>query len=155
MKTMTRKTALVTLAALALAVIAPLATQAETPGVHPAYLRALEDLRHARAQLERRKGDAEVKFDEHVAIKEIDAAIQEIKNAAIDDGKNLDNHPPVDVRADYRGRLRRASELLVKAREDVKGEEDNGFAHGLRHRAIEHINAAITFTEQGITDAHR
>jgi hypothetical protein len=145
-----------TVAVLALVAFMPSISQAEQPGKHPAYLHALEDLRHARAHLERRRGDAEVKWDEHVAIKEIDAAIAEIKSASIDDGKDLADHPPVDAKADYRGRLHRAAELLHKAHADIKEEEDNNFAHGLQHRAIEHIDAALNFTEQGIANVeHR
>jgi len=128
---------------------------ADQPGRHPAYLHALTDLRHARAHLERRPGDAMVQWDEHVAIREVDAAIKEIKEASIDDGKNLEDHPPVDARADYSGRLHRALELLRKAKADCMEEEDNNFARGLRGRAIKHIDEAIRFTEEGIANAHR
>jgi len=76
--------------------------------------------------------------------------ICEIKRASIDDGKNLADHPPIDARLDYRGRLHRALELLHKAHKDVKQEEDNDFARGLQHRSLLHIDAAIKFTEQGI-----
>jgi hypothetical protein len=132
--------------------IAPMTAQAAQvqPGQHPAYLRALTDLRHARAQLERRGGDAERKWDEHTAIKEIDAALREIKDAAIEDGKNLEDHPPVDAKRDYPGRLRRALELLHKAERDCREDEDNGFARGLKKRAIHHIQEAIRLTEEGI-----
>ena len=142
------------LACLVLAV-APLALRADQPGHHPAYLHALTDLRHARAHLERRGGDPEVKWDEHTAIREIDAAIREIKEASIDDGKNLQDHPPVDAKADYAGRLHRALELLHKAEKDCSEEEDNNFARGLKKRAQEHIREAIRFTEEGIANARR
>lgn len=130
-----------------------LVAQADQPGHHPAYLHALTDLRHARAHLEKRGGDAEVKWDEHTAIREIDAAIREIKEASIDDGKNLEDHPPVDAKADYVGRLHRALELLRKAKADCKEEEDNNFARGLQKRAVHHIEEAIRFTEEGIANA--
>ena len=143
-----------TLAALVLAAFFPLTGGAqEQPGMHPSYLHALQDLRHARAHLERRPGDMQVKWDEHVAIGEIDAALGEIKKASIDDGKNLADHPPIDARLDYRGRLHRALELLNRAHKDVKQEEDNNFARGLQHRAILHIDAAINMTKQGIANA--
>jgi hypothetical protein len=96
-----------------------------------------------------------VKWDEQTAVREIDAAIREIKEAAIDDGKNLEDHPPVDLKADYAGRLHRALELLRKAEKDCSEEEDNNFARGLKKRAQEHIRAAIHFTEQGIANAHQ
>jgi len=118
---------------------------------HPAYIHALEDLRHARAHLERPAAmTALAAWDEAVAIRDIDAALGEITRAAINDGKSVNDHPPVDVRMDWRGRLHRTLELLRKARQDVSHEEDNPAAQGLQHRAIGHIDAAIAFVEQGI-----
>jgi len=137
---------------LALA-IAPIAGHADQPGLHPAYLHALSDLRLARASLIHRSGDAQVRWDESVAIREIDAAIKEIKTASIDDGKNLEDHPPIDAHLDYSGLLHHSLELLRKAHNDVKQEEDNNFARGLQKRALQHIDAAINFTEQGIANA--
>jgi hypothetical protein len=141
------------LVGLALAVFFPSSCLAQLPGAHPAYLHALDDLRDARAHLARRRGDLQMNWDEHVAIREIDAAIHEIKMASIDDGKNLADHPPIDATLDYRGRLHRALELLHKAHSDVKQEEDDTFAQGLQHRAIRHIDAATSLTEQGIAAA--
>jgi hypothetical protein len=84
----------------------------------------------------------DVKWDENKAIREIDAAIREIKQAAIDDGKPIEDHPPVDAKLGHRDRLRVAMELLHKAAEDIEQREDNNFAKGLRKRANEHIRAA-------------
>lgn len=131
--------------------MAPLA-HADMPGKHPAYLHALTDLRHARGHLER-PGNVMVKWDEKTAIHAIDDAIGEIKKAAIDDGKPLADHPPVDVKLDWSGRLHRALELLHKAKKDVSEEEDNDFARGLKRRAGEHIDRAINFVEQGIANS--
>src|SRR5882757_1012988 len=99
-----RKLIVFMLAGLAFVIMMPFA-HADQPGRHPAYLHALTDLRHARAHLERRGGDRQVKWDERVAIAEIDAAIDEIKRAAINDGKSLTEHPPVDAGLDWGGRL--------------------------------------------------
>jgi len=76
------------LAGLLLALALPFAVNADMPGKHPAYLHALSDLRTARWMLEHRPGDAAVSAREDVAVAEIDASINEIKHAAIDDGKN-------------------------------------------------------------------
>jgi hypothetical protein len=78
----------------------PLMANADSPGKHPYYLHALADLRGARWMLEHRPGDAAVSGQEDVGITEIDAAIREIKRAAIDDGKDINDHPKVDVPAD-------------------------------------------------------
>jgi hypothetical protein len=67
---------------------------------------------------------------EKEAIHAIDDAIAETKRAFIDDGKDLNDHPPVDARLDHTGRLHRARQLLDRAPQDISHEEDNGFAQG-------------------------
>jgi hypothetical protein len=115
---------------------------ADTPGAHPAYLHGLTDLRHARAHLDRMTDNGREDADEARAIDEIDAAIQEVKEAAIDDGKNLNDHPPVDAHWGRHDRLRRAMELLDQAHDDIDKREQDEFAHGLKHRALHHIDEA-------------
>jgi hypothetical protein len=117
-------------------------TFAEEPGRHPAYLTALTDLRAARAHLSAPSASGHVDDLEQRAIEEIDKAIGEIKHAAIDDGKNLNDHPPVDAQMDRKGRFHRAMELLDKARKDISQEEDDPSTHGLRGRATHHIDEA-------------
>jgi hypothetical protein len=131
----------------------PLLANADLPGKHPAYLHALSDLRTARWMLEHRPGDAAVSANEDVAVAEIDKAIGEIKRAAIDDGKNVNDHPNVDVPADRPGHLHKALELLRKVRSDVAREEDDPATRGLRDRAVHHIDAATHATERAIRDA--
>src|SRR6202142_3338641 len=94
-------------------------TFADEPGRHPAYLHALTDLRHARAHLGQFAATEHMDREEQHAIDEIDKAIGEIKRAAIDDGKNLEDHPPADAHMDRRGRFHRALELLDKAHNDI------------------------------------
>jgi hypothetical protein len=113
---------------------------------HPAYLHALSDLRSARWLIEHRPGDWAQTNDEVEAVRQIDAAINDIKQAAIDDGKNLNDRPPTDAHFDNRGRIHEALRLLRKARADVAREEDNAYAHGLRNRAVGHIDGAIGAT---------
>jgi hypothetical protein len=134
-----------------LATSLPASFERSPPGAHPAYLHALTDLRHARAHLAK-PARPQVAWDEGVAIKAVDDAIREIKEAAIDDGKPLHDHPPVDVGLDHAARLHRAIELLRKAKKDIEEQESNDFAHGLRARAVGHIDRAIHFTEQGIAN---
>ena len=122
------------------------------PQNHPAYLHALTDLRHARAYLARPAG-AVVKWDENRAIREIDAAIAEIKHASIDDNKPLEDHPPVDAGMVWGDRLHRALELVETARRDVNQEEDNAYANGLKNRAMGHIDNAARDINDGIRDA--
>jgi hypothetical protein len=113
------------------------------PAHHPAYLHSLSDLRAARWLIEHRPGDYAQSTDEVEAVRQIDAAINDIKKAAIDDGRNTTDHPPVDEHPDHRGRIHEALEFLRKARADIAKEEDNAYAGGLRDRAIGHIDGAI------------
>src|SRR5271168_3469394 len=130
--------------ALLLVVPAVILTSAkpQPPREHPAYLHALTDLRHARAHLQRPDG-GELRDQEK-------KAINEIKKASIDDGKDLNDHPAVDAGLDWRGRLHRSLELVNKAHNDVAQEEDNGFAQGLQQRALEHIDKAHHHIEEAI-----
>jgi hypothetical protein len=141
-----------TLSLLALAAVFPLSAMADMPGKHPGYLHALSDLRAARWNLEHRPGDAAVSGQEDVAITEIDRAIHEAKVAAIEDGKNLADHPKEDAHLDHPGRLHHAMELLRKAKADVSGEEDNPESREMRHRVLEHVDAAMHATERAIHD---
>jgi len=141
------------LAAFLLALTLPVVANADLPGKHPAYLHALSDLRAARWMEQHRPGDAAVSAHEDVAITEIDAAIGEIKHAAIDDGKNIDDHPSVDVPKNRPGRLHKALQLLRKVHADVAREEDDPMTRGLRDRAVRHIDAAIQATKGALADA--
>src|SRR5882757_8826375 len=121
-----------------------------TYGDHPYYLHALSDLRAARWMIEHRPGNWEQTVDEIEAVHRIDAAIGEIKKAAIEDGKNLEDHPRVDERNDHDGRLHVALDFLRKARKDISHDEDNRFAQGLQGRAYGHIDGAINAVKKAI-----
>ena len=115
---------------------------ADNPGKHPAYLHALSDLRDARAHLETvGAGDVVAQEAAH-AIAHIDKAIGAIKQAAIMDGKNIQDHVPVDAHLERTGRFHKSLELLDKARHDVSGEEDQPDTMGLQQRVIHQIEEA-------------
>jgi hypothetical protein len=120
---------------------AALPTWADTPGRHPAYLHALSDLRDARAHLEHFGSDRIIAEEQH-AIEHIDKAIGEIKHAAIMDGKNIQDHMPVDAHLGPHDRYVKALELLDKAQRDASGEEDQPDTAGLQLRVIHHIEEA-------------
>lgn len=125
-------------------------------GRHPAYPHALTDLRAARAYLQHHDG-GQLRHEEDEAVHQIEAAIKEIKKAAIDDGKDVNDHPPVDANLDWGGRLRHALQLLNRAHEDIAKEEDNQFAQGLQERALGHIDNAHHEVEEAIrwVEAHQ
>jgi hypothetical protein len=127
---------------------------ADTPGPHPAYLHALTDLRHARAHIDKFVMNGRVDSDEARAVRAIDSAINDIKQAAIDDGKNLNDHPPVDERGDRVGRYRRAMELLDGAYRDIDQRESNGWNRDLKRNALGHIDEARRAVRHAMEDRH-
>jgi len=122
--------------------LAAVPSRAQEPGRHPAYLHALSDLRLMRAYLDRLTPNERIDDETQHAIDEVDAAIREIKLASIDDGKDLRDHAPVDANIERFNRFRKAREAGNAAWADVNREEDNGWARGLKHRALDHIEKA-------------
>jgi hypothetical protein len=133
----------------------PFAANADMPGQHPFYLHALGDLRGARWLFQHRPGGAATSADEDVAIGEIDIAIREIRAAAIDDGKDINDHMGIDVPGDPRARLHHARDLLMKVHDDVAREEDDPVTRQLRNRAVVHIDAALRAADHAIINAER
>jgi hypothetical protein len=132
--------------ALALgALLLPAATFAQMPGKHPAYLHALSDLRMARAYLETATDQYSVQ-----AKTQIEDAINDLKKAAIDDGKNISDHPPIDAQVAKTNRFKKTQELLNQAHADVDREEDDPAARGLKTRILGHIDSAHGFIDQAL-----
>jgi len=145
--------------ALGLPLIAPALAQLPPPpppgyGHHPAYLHALTDLHDARWYLDHPRESALEERERH-AIGEIDRAIDLVQRAAYYDGKNVYERPREDANIDARGRLRRVSELLRKARADVAQEEDNLQVRELQMHAVERIDEAIRLAEGVMVDRER
>lgn len=144
--------------ALALALATGLAlgqaAQAQAPGNHPPYLHALTDMRDARWYLTHAP-DGFMEERERHALADLDRAIDEVQRAAYYDGKDVYSHPREDAYPDARGRLRRVSTLLRKAREDVARPEDNLSVRELQLHAVEHLDNAIRYAESVMVDRER
>ena len=125
---------------------------APMPAIHPAYLHAIADLRYARALLYRPDWRP-VMRDQRAAVEEIDHAIGEAKRAAIDDGKNPDDHPPIDRGLGWEGRFRKAMELLNSAEHDLSEAETNGAAAGWRNAALGNVRNAKGFVGKAMRDS--
>jgi hypothetical protein len=138
-----------------LAVFVPTTVKAqEVPGPHPHYLHALSDLRAARHYLNDGWVWGPVKHEDNDAIREIDAAIGEIKRAAIDDGKSLNDPFPIDTHLSPHDRFRKDNELLWSAHNDLSKAEDVPESRGLRDRAIKHIDEAHRIVDDAERTAH-
>lgn len=148
------KARLMVLTAGLFAAASPMAMLSEVPGPHPAYLHALSDLRAARHYLNDGWAWAPVKHDDEFAIREIDAAINELKQASIDDGKGLNDPFPIDTGLSPHDRFRKANELLWKAHNDIARAEDVPQARGLRDRASMHIDRAHDIVDKAQQTAH-
>ncbi|MBV9611851.1 MAG: hypothetical protein JO091_05235, partial [Acidobacteriaceae bacterium] len=96
-------------AAVAVTLLLPLGAAAQR---HPHYLHAIQDLRYARALLQRGQNWdwGRVAADQRRAIGEVDRAIAELRRAAADDGRNPNDLPPIEMRWQPRDRLHRAAE---------------------------------------------
>ena len=125
---------------------------AEAPGKHPYYLHALSDLRSAYSLIQHRPGDMATNGRESIALKEISDAVDDIRKGAIDDGRNMNDHPPTDTSSDHSGALHEAAELLQKAQDDVGKDEDDKAAKGLQQRSLQHIARARSAIEEAISD---
>lgn len=134
-----------------LAAMTPLASYAGFFGDHPHYLHALSDLRYAR-NLIQRPDDPNVMADENRAVQEINAAINEVSNAAREDWKPLNDHPPVDANLDRPGRLHEAINILNKAQQDLNREEDDGAARGWRNAALRHLAIGRNYVRKAVGD---
>jgi hypothetical protein len=144
----------ISLIAAALAFLLPVASQQLlAEGHHPHYMHALSDLRFARSLLQRPNG-GELGVQEREAIREIDEAIAALKVAAIDDGKGLEDHAPVDPHWPWAGRLHKAREVLDRAIGDCSKEEDNPTTRGLQARILEHLHKAHHHVDEAIAVAH-
>ena len=85
---------------------------------------------------------------------EIDAAIREIKRAAIDDGKGDADPFPIDRHLSPHDRFRKANELLSAAHRELDHAEDVPQSRGLRDRAMGHIDEAHRIVDDAWRKAH-
>jgi hypothetical protein len=141
---------IVALAFGALCLPAGLSAQQVLPGKHPEFLHALSDLRSARGYLDKVTPNDKVDNDTAAAIREIDSAINGLKQASVDDGKDLHDHPAIDAHLEKTGRLNTAKQLLEKAYADVKMPESDAPAAELQKRILGHINEAHKYVDQAI-----
>jgi hypothetical protein len=130
-----------TVAASALLTLLFLSHSTPAQAQFPAYLHAISDLRTAREYL---KMDGRPAFagHRHHAIEEINKAIDDMKKAAIDDGKNPWYTPPPQSGGDPGAPIHTALKLLDEAHEDVGRGADSPENRGLQIRSLKHIDEA-------------
>jgi hypothetical protein len=132
----------IAVAAFALLTFLSLASATPAHAQFPAYLHALSDLRSARAYLQFDTNPANAGARD-VAINEINRAIDDIKRAARDDGKNPWHTPPPQSGGNPNWPIHSAKKLLKEARHDVESGQDQPENIGLQMRSIKHIDRAL------------
>ena len=112
----------------------------------PHYLHALADLRTARDYIQFDKGTPYGK-ERKEAVDEINKAIEEIKHAAWDDGKNTNFAPPAQGVTTGWAPIHQAEKWLSQAKGDVTSGPDIPQNQGLRERILLHITEAQRITD--------
>jgi hypothetical protein len=123
---------------------------ANSEGSRPHFQQALSDLRAARWMVEHKAGDRPQTQEEREAIMQIDAAIRELRDAAVYDGMGALARPKVEARPDHEGRLRGTLDFLLKAHEEMDIDDDNPAIRGLRDRSLHSIEAASQALEKAL-----
>jgi len=120
----------------------------------PHYLHALSDLREARDLLQTDHRPGFVGARDH-AIEEIDRAIEEVKAAVRDEGKNPHHTPPPQSGGDPNRPLRSALTLLNEAHQDIASGTDETGHRGLQERALRHVDEARQALEHALHGMER
>ncbi|ERE06366.1 hypothetical protein [Pseudogulbenkiania ferrooxidans] len=124
------------------------------PEEHPYYLHAMSDLRQARDLLAR-PDYPRVMDDERRAVDEINKAMRKMRDAAIDDGKDIYDRAEPDARWRPEDRFHQAKTLLDKARQDASHREDDPYLRSLQRDIVHHIDEARRAIDEAVSDALR
>jgi len=123
----------------------------ETHRSHPSYGRALAELRYARAHVSLHAPGVPPDENELEAIQEIDKAMQDVKDASEDDGKNLADHPLIEASWGRVERLQRALALLDQAHGNIELRQQDSFLKGLKaNSANQHVAKAREAIERAM-----
>ncbi|MGD0631693.1 MAG: hypothetical protein ABR987_20375 [Terracidiphilus sp.] len=134
----------------ALTALVLISTAAPARAQEPHYLHALSNLRTARDYIQFDRG--QFNGERRHAVDEINKAIDEIKHAAWDDGKNTQFAPPAQGVTTGWAPMHQAMHWLAEAKGDVSEGVDTPQNQGLRDRALFHIIEALRITN-GLREA--
>jgi hypothetical protein len=131
----------------ALALVLSLSGTARASHKHPGYMRTMDDLRLARALLQRTNEGQTVNGSEDevsLTIGNIDGVMAEIEKEIGADRKKPRAVPRIDARLSWAGRLSESLRLLEKAKQDCSKEKDNAGDPGLQARVFNLLDQAHT-----------
>lgn len=130
-----------------MALVLSLAGSALAGQKHPGYMRTMDDLRLARALLQRTNEAQTVNGSEDevsLTIGNIDGVMAEIEKEIGSDRKKSHAVPRIDARLSWAGRLSESLRLLEKAKQDCSKEKDNPGDLGLQARVFNLLDQAHT-----------
>ena len=114
---------------------------------HPGYMRTMDDLRLARALLQRTNQAQTLNGSQDevsLTIGNIDAAMAEINQEIGADRKKPRDLPRIDARMPWADRLSKSLKLLELAEQDCSTEKDKSGESGLRARVLDQLDHAHT-----------
>lgn len=114
---------------------------------HPGYARTIDDLRFARALLQRTNESQELNGSQDevsLTIGNIDDVLAEIDQEIGAQGKKSHKLPRIDARTPWAERLAKSLKLLEMAQQDCGTEKDNSGDSGLRARVLDQLDHAHT-----------
>jgi hypothetical protein len=114
---------------------------------HPGYMRTMDDLRLARALLQRTNQAQTLNGSQDevsLTIGNIDAAMAEINQEIGADRKKPHDLPRIDARMPWADRLSKSLKLLELAEQDYSTEKDKSGDSGLRARVLDQLDHAHT-----------
>jgi hypothetical protein len=131
----------------ALALVLSLSGTAQAGQKHPGYMRTMDDLRLARALLQRTNESQSVNApaDEiSLTVSNIDAVMAEIDKEINANQKKPRELPRIDPRMSWADRLSDSLKLLERARLDCSKEKDDASSAGLQARVFGLLDQAHT-----------
>jgi hypothetical protein len=114
---------------------------------HPGYLRTIDDLRVARALLQRTNEAQTLKGSQDevsLTIANIDGAMADIDKEIGADRTKSHDIPRIDPRMPWAKRLSESLSLLEKAQQDCSKEKDDAGDLGLQARVLDRLDQAQT-----------
>ena len=114
---------------------------------HPGYARTMDDLRLARALLQRTNEAQAVNGSQDevsLTIDNIDASMEEINQEIGAQDKKPHSLPRIDAHMPWAERLVKSLKLLELAKQDCSTEKDNAGDSGLRARVLDQLDHAHT-----------
>lgn len=132
----------------ALTLVLSLSGAAQAGQKHPGYARTIDDLRLARALLQRTNASgaaADAQQDEvSLTIANIDGAIDEMSKEIASNGKKPHAIARINPRMPWSERLSESLRLIAEARQDCAKEKDNPGNPGVKARVLDQLNQANT-----------